>query len=293
MDRAVAALAARQHGVVARGQLVALGLGARAIEHRVRCGRLHVRHRGVYAVGHPLLSVRGRWMAAVLATKGGVLSHRSAGALWGFVTWNGRPEVTTSRWCRSTERLRRYSSVLAPDERTTRDGIPATTAGRTLLDLAAILPRPRLELALDQAEHLRATDPLPLAALLSRHRGRRGTRALAGLLDGVAAQATRSDLEASFFALVRAAGLPKPTVNLPIRTPARWYEADVAWPHARLIVELDGRAHHHTARAFERDRAKDRALAVAGWRTIRVTPRQLANEASALLADLTHLLGGG
>jgi very-short-patch-repair endonuclease len=270
-----------------------LGFSRRAIAYRVRCGRLHPRHPGVYAVGHPLLSVRGRWMAAVLATKGGVLSHRSAGALWGVVTWNGRPEVTTSSWRRSSERMRLYCSTLAPDERTTRDGIPTTTVSRTLLDLAAILPRPRLELALDRAESTRATDPLPLAALLNRHRGRRGTRALAGLLDGVAAQATRSDLEASFFALVRAAGLPKPTVNLPIRTPARWYEADVAWPHERLIVELDGRAHHHTARAFEDDRAKDRALAVAGWRTIRITCKHVTTEPDALLADLTHLLGGG
>jgi hypothetical protein len=70
--------------VVVRAQLVALGVGSRAIEHRVAKGRLHIVHRGVYAVGHPRLSREGRWMAAVLvAGRGAVLSHRSAAALWG------------------------------------------------------------------------------------------------------------------------------------------------------------------------------------------------------------------
>ena len=83
IDEVIAALAARQHGVVARAQLVALGLGHRAIDHRVACGRLHVVHHGVYAVGHRRLTRRGHWMAAVLAAgPGAMLSHRSAAALW-------------------------------------------------------------------------------------------------------------------------------------------------------------------------------------------------------------------
>lgn len=96
-------------------------------------------------------------------------------------------------------------------------------------------------------------------------------------------------LEERFFALVRASDLPKPTLNLPIRTPTRWCEADIAWPAARLVVELDSRAFHHTAEAFEADRAKDRALATAGWRTIRVTWRHLHDDADALRADLARL----
>lgn len=76
-------LAGRQHGIVARRQLLALGFDARAIEHRVARGRLHPAMRGVYAVGWPQLTVKRRWMAAVLACgDGAVLSHRSAAALW-------------------------------------------------------------------------------------------------------------------------------------------------------------------------------------------------------------------
>src|SRR4051812_18754498 len=82
-DRPIAALAARQHGVVARGQLRGLGYKETAIANRVAAGRLHRIHRGVYAVGHPLLSARGRWMAATLAGgRGAVLSHAAAAALW-------------------------------------------------------------------------------------------------------------------------------------------------------------------------------------------------------------------
>jgi hypothetical protein len=82
-ERAIAALAARQHEVIARHQLVGLGLTARAIQYRLSVGRLHVIHRCVYAVGRNL-GARGRWMAAVLACgQDAVLSHRSAGRLWG------------------------------------------------------------------------------------------------------------------------------------------------------------------------------------------------------------------
>src|SRR3954469_5452973 len=117
-DALIAALADRQHGVVARRQLVALGLSARAIEHRLERGRLHLLHRGVYAVGHRVLSQRGRWMAAVLACgEGAVLSHRSAAALWG-IRPTSRPgiEVTTARQLRPRTGLLPHRAVLPADE---------------------------------------------------------------------------------------------------------------------------------------------------------------------------------
>jgi hypothetical protein len=80
-DLEIAELARRQFGVVTRAQLVRRGLTVAAIDHRVRAGRLRRLHRGVYAVGHRVLTIEGRWMAATLAT-GGALSHGTAAAAW-------------------------------------------------------------------------------------------------------------------------------------------------------------------------------------------------------------------
>jgi predicted transcriptional regulator of viral defense system len=93
VDRRIASLAAEQFGVVARAQLRELGLTESAIARRVDAGRLHRVRRGVYAVGHPVLGQHARWLAAVLSCgPGAVLSHASAGALWGL----RRPMPSTS-----------------------------------------------------------------------------------------------------------------------------------------------------------------------------------------------------
>ena len=62
------------------------------------------------------------------------------------------------------------------------------------------------------------------------------------------------------------------------------------WPEQRLLAELDGRAVHGTDRAFESDRRRDRILLVEGWRSTRVTWRQLRDERDEIAADLRDLL---
>ncbi|HEY3020607.1 MAG TPA: type IV toxin-antitoxin system AbiEi family antitoxin domain-containing protein, partial [Solirubrobacteraceae bacterium] len=181
LDAAVAALAERQHGVAARWQLLALGIGAGAIKYRLASGRLHEIHRGVYAVGHRVLSMRGRWMAAVLAAgRGAVLSHRAAAALWG-IRGGTAVEVTSERHCRRAGLLV-HRATLPPDEVTTRAGIPVTTVARTLLDLAAVLPRHDVESAFHEAEYQQRTDLTSLDALVARYRGQRGTATIREIL---------------------------------------------------------------------------------------------------------------
>src|SRR3954454_7762049 len=86
------ALVRRQHGVVARRQLLEAGLSAEAIRHRLAKGRLHPVFRGGYAVGRPDLTREGHWMAAVLLCgEGAVLSHLDAAALWEIVRHRGGP----------------------------------------------------------------------------------------------------------------------------------------------------------------------------------------------------------
>src|SRR5262245_2705951 len=166
MDREVARLAARQHGVVSRAQLLDAGLDRHAIVHRLDRGRLHVVHRGVYAVGYPVLKPEGRWMAAVLAT-GGVASHRAAGAIWEVLT-SERIEVTAATY-KQRPGIRVHRSRLPQDEITVERGIPVTTVPRTLLDLAAVLARRHLARAVNEVEIRRVADPQSVWGLIDRY----------------------------------------------------------------------------------------------------------------------------
>ncbi|MDX1676021.1 MAG: type IV toxin-antitoxin system AbiEi family antitoxin domain-containing protein, partial [Longimicrobiales bacterium] len=146
-DALVAELAGRQHGVVARRQLIAEGVSPKFVDRHIASGRLRPVHRGVYLLGSlrgPLEPLRAREMAAVLACgRGAVLSHQSAGWLWGLIRRPGSsepPEVTipeAARRQRPGVRIRRGD--LSSDEIRRLDGLPVTAPGRTIRDLAAVL----------------------------------------------------------------------------------------------------------------------------------------------------------
>jgi predicted transcriptional regulator of viral defense system len=290
LEAALAELAGRQHGVVAREQLRGLGLSLDAIDRRVQGGRLHVLHRGVYAVGHRAVTRDGHRLAAVLAGgRGAVLSHRSAAALWGIRETARRDvEITAPRGCRRPG-IEGHDIRLAPDEVTVRRNIPVTTPARTLLDLAATLNEHQLARAAERAESLRLTSPTSLEALAARYPRRPGVPAIRAL--NVTDTPTRSVLERRFLSLLDAENLPRPLVNAPAELPnADDPEADITWRDQRLIVELDGFETHSTRAASERDRARDRALQAQGWRVIRITWRQLQEEPQTIAAQLNALL---
>ncbi|CAN5606416.1 hypothetical protein BH20ACT17_BH20ACT17_15680 [soil metagenome] len=290
-DWALFVRAEGQHATVAHRQLVALGFSRHAIAHLVERRHLRVVHRGVYAVGPARPTREARWMAAVLAVgPGAVLSHRSAAALWRLLADDGREvEVTVERRLRDRDGIRVRSGRLPTDEVITVDGIRVTTVARTILDLAGLLPRPRLERVIDDAQLRQLADSTSLRTLLQRYPRRRGVGIINAILaDYVAATITREEFEACFLAFLIANSLPRALVNHHIPPVG---ECDFVWPEARLIVELDGYSTHGTRRSFEADRARDRALHVAGWRVIRITWRQLRDEPKRLAADLRALLG--
>ena len=284
-DAAIADLAARQHGVVARRQLAQLGLGRRAIEHRLATRRLHPIHRGVYAVGHRVLSQHAASMAATLVADHAVLSHRSAAALWGIrPTDRERIEIAVPKALRARPRLQIHQARIERDERTTRHGIPVTTPARTLLDLAAVLHPTRLERAVTEAEIRRLTSPTSLAALVARYPSRPGTAAIRALLrtGRIGHAVTRDELELRFLTFLDDHTLPRPRIHATVELGDRPRTVDCLWPAHDLIAELDGFATHGTRSAFEADRARDRALQVAGYRTIRITWRHLTEDHKTL-----------
>jgi hypothetical protein len=291
VDRAIAELAYRQHGRVARRQLLAFGLGADAIDYRLARSRLHVVYAGVYAVGYDAPTREGIWMAAVLAGgKGAVLSHRDAAELWGI-----RPharsliEVTTPRRQHPRRGIQFHRSSLPSDEVTTKDGIPVTIVPRTLFDLAAILRPRQLERARGEAEIRRLWDELSLLDLLRRYPRRVGSRAVRAVLEArnAGAKVIRSDLEVLFLEFVDEYGLPEPELNAEVMG----FEVDAVWREQRVAVELDSQTFHSSAAAFETDRERDRILVAAGWRPIRITWRQLERTRDRLRDDLWKLLG--
>lgn len=292
VDRAIAELAGQQHGVVARRQLLAFGLGPGAIEHRIANGRLHRVHYGVYAVGYRSLTPHGRWLAAVLAAgPGAVLSHRSAAALWGLRPAAGRRIDVTVR--RRGRRDRPGIAVhvtreLRDRDRAQRVSIPVTSVARTLLDLAGVIPERQLSRAFEEADRADLLDLDAIEDICLRGRGRRGLGALLRLLADQTGPtpATRSELERVFLDLCDDHRLPRPRINALVAG----FEVDALWPCQRLIVELDGYAFHRTRAAFERDRDRDAGLLLAGYRVLRFTHRRLEQDSSATAATVRAAL---
>ena len=263
---ALARVARNQHGVVTLAQLRAAGVNSQAITYRIRAGRLHRVHRGVYAVGHDRLSDKGRWMAAVLACgPGAVLSHRSAAALWRLLpSSHPATDVTIrsggGRKRRTGIRIHRSAS-LTPRLTTLRDGIPVTTPARTLLDLRRCVAPEQLGRARRQAEVL----GYPL-----------------GDASAIEPDLTRSDLERRFLGLCHRNRLPSPEVNARVGD----HVVDFLWRHARLIVETDGYRYHSGRAAFEHDRARDASLAAAGYEVIRFSWRQIDRAPDVVIATV-------
>jgi hypothetical protein len=295
MDDAIAAIAERQHGVVARRQLQGLGAGEEAIEWRLRNGRLHRLHYGAYAVGHRALTREGRWMAAVLSCgPDAVLSHRSAAALWGIREHRGGPtDITSPSKAKSRGSIRRHFAPLPADEGTVERGIPVTTVPRTIFDLAAGgAPGHVVESALRQAEFRRLYDALSLQDLIDRYPRHRGIRSVRAALARVveAPGPTASRLEDRFLPFLDRHGLPRPQLNAWLEVAGRRFRVDCLWPASRQIVELDGWEGHGTRTAFRDDRARDRKLRVAGYGVTRIPWGALDDEPDAVAADLRSLL---
>jgi very-short-patch-repair endonuclease len=291
-ERQIGALAEGQHGVVARRQLLALGLGGDAIDARVRIGRLRVLHRGVYALGHGPLSRRSWWLAAVLSCGDqAVLSHRSAACLWGLVRPRRGPiDVTNPRGSRGPAGVRLHRSKLVDDERAVEARIPVSSVARTLLDLAEILDETGLRRAFEEADRLKLLHMAELERVCARAGRRKGLPALRRLIAAATTPVTtRSPLEDAFAEFYREhlADLPAPLTNHTILD----HEVDAYWPGHRVAVEMDSWEHHSHRTAFESDRARDAAMQAAGYRVIRLTHRQLETEAPRITTQLREMLG--
>ena len=264
------------------------------ITERVRHSHLHRLHRGTYAVGHPNVSVEGRFLAAVKACgPGAVLSHFSAAALWGMVDWDGRyPEVTVRD---TTPRIHpglvvHRTRVLEASDRRRRKGIPVTSPSRTALDIASFLSAQAARRAVRQAISNRWLGIRDLVDVLERQPRRPGAKALRRIL-ATGASPTRSVLEDVVLELILAAGLERPEVNVPMILDGRRVVPDFRWPSRRLIVEADGAAWHHDRLAREDDAERQALLEAHGERIVRITWEQAIRRRTQTIERLRAAAG--
>ncbi len=207
-------------------------------------------------------------MAAVLAyPEGAALSHQSAAALWEMLKPRaGAVDVVTvdagSRASHRGLRLHRSRS-LTPSVITRWRGIPVTTPARTIADLRRTAPPNLVRRAIRQAEVI----GLDLGEVVEPDH-------------------TRSELERFFLRLCRRQRLPLPEVNAAVGR----FTVDFLWREQRLIVETDGYGYHRGRQAFEDDRSRDVELQLDGFRVLRFTYRQIADEPRMVAAALRALL---
>lgn len=303
----LARLAAAQHGVFHLAQAEALGLARRNLRYAERTGGLDAVHAKVWRMpGSPPSDLQTIW-AAVLQVGGGsldvdpidaataVASHESAFVVRGILHVPFALAVTTGAGGNQHHpgiRVHRFCD-LRPDMVELVDGLPTTTIPRTVVDVASVFRRQRLD---DLLDRLTITDrsttlgAVHRALRRSNRRGRRNIGILQELLDERDRAVPRSVAERDAEELLARSGLPAPVREYPH---PGWTVGnafvDMAWPEAMLIVEIDSRSWHARERAMAKDRARDRSAGAAGWYTARVVHREVVDEPDAVIADIVAI----
>jgi Transcriptional regulator, AbiEi antitoxin len=212
----IAWIAARQHGVITRQQLIRAGLSEAAVQRRLRTGSLLPAHRGVYRVGHQAPGVEASYLAAVLACGDGAVLNGTAAAYLFVLVKGGAPppEVAALRNRRIAGVLTHRVRELHPRDVSVYRGIPITTVPRTVVDLAGRLSAQALARACHEAEVRHGVKREAIAAVLRRRPGAAGAAKLRAVFDG-STPILLSRLEAAFLTQLKQAGLPLPKTNRP------------------------------------------------------------------------------
>jgi very-short-patch-repair endonuclease len=239
----------------------------------------------VYRVGHAAPSPYAAYLAAVLACGcGAAVRALPAGHLLGLLNGGAPAPDVVAPVARRVAGIAVRRSSLDPRELTTWHGVPVTSVGRTLVDLAAVLDEERLARACHEAAVRHRVEPRGVIAVLHRHPTAPGSARLRSVLLGESA-VTLSRLERLFLELLREHGLPLPRTNVVVGRRL----VDCRWPDHRLIVELDGYRYHHTRHAWEQDRRREREARAAGYDIRRYTWRDVAEEPAAMLRELRQI----
>ena len=299
IDVEVAAIAARQHSLITLDQLVGLG-GSRQLAHRrVTSGLWRRVEAGVYFVcGHPF-TWEARLLASVLSAGGGTLaSHRAGAVQWGVEGFRrGRPEISVRRHHKPKQldaRVHESTDLHIADPVVIR-GIPTTGLVRTLLDVGAVISIDALEHAIDATLRTTSTEWPDLydALVLHSRRGRNGCGRLRAVLDERFGDKVITDswFERVVRRLLLDAGFPVPESQWNVfHGPTFLGELDLAWPVARVGIELQSKAFHLNPTSFEKDPEKLNRIRLSGWEVLEFTWRFYVEHPEKLCAQVRQAL---
>jgi hypothetical protein len=296
MEREVVKILRAQYGVVARGQLLRVGVTGRQIEWRCATGEWVAAHRGVYcSVAFPV-SFEQRLMAALLAAgPDAVASHASAAWLWQLRRDPpDRPSLTVPS--------ARHPRLAGADIFRLNDldhlrvsrwrNFDCTDPLRTLVDLAAVAPREDLVRAVDKAlsEGLVTVKGLEAEVARRAARGRRGVSELRSLLSerGLTGEPEPSALEAATVALLARWRIPILGREVRAGDGGR-YRLEFSLPPP-VMLEVDGFAYHWSPEAKAYDEERRNHLRLQGifllvytWRDIFFDGRRVGRETLAAI----------
>lgn len=286
IDLAISAIASHQGGNISYAQLRAIPLSRTQINHRIRCGRLHRIHRGVFRVGHLAVAPLAAEFAAQLACgPESVIARRSALAGWKLIV--AAPaivDVLAPAGRRiGASGIRVHCGALPKAEIRSVDGLRVTSPALSILDSAADLATDDLEMALSNARSRHLVRASQFERLRSWQPRRRGWRALGSILDLESApDFARSKAEVLAVSVLREAGFEQPRRNARLHG----FEVDLWLPEWQLVVEVDGFASHGGPAAFARDRQRDAALRSHGIEVWRLTWAQLTKHRARSVREL-------
>lgn len=234
-------------------QLLASGLSASDIRHRLGSGLMTRLRRGTYCMAEELEPVPEH-LRLVRATLPGVastnvLSHQSAACVHELPVPRDQLSVVamtrrSGGHGRSRSQLRVHNTPLFDDEVTTVGGLTLTTVERTAFDLSRTLDYPAAVAVCDGALNQGLEKEVLLEAM-DRHKGLHGrhrARMAAQFADA------RSESPAESLSRVQLAlhGIPTPELQFPVINAdgVRVARTDFAWPELRLVGEVDGKWKH-------------------------------------------------
>lgn len=281
---------AAKHWVLSVAELHELGWSERQIRHGAATGRLHRKHRGVYAVGRPQLSFEGFCRAAWLACgPGSAVSHITSARCHQIRESTGAIQISVPRQRTTHPGLIVHRPRSLPlDDIVMHDGFAVTRVARTLLDMSPGQPVDRVAKWIHEAGVVGVLDFREILAVLGREQHHLGRGVLEAAM-GAEVALTRSGLERAFLAIVRRARMPKPRVNEHVWSGVALEEVDLHWPELGLIVEVDGGAVHWSRWRRRKDAAKDARFRAIGWTVWRIPEHEITLAPDAVATELRRL----